>query len=125
MDLYSLSPDERKRLLNALAKDPIFSKRRNLFLAASVISAICLSVVGWLVTSDMAPMWVALAVISTCVLVYVFFAFRFMTGRNAALTRLTQPKPQKKEKKERPPRQSRAARKQSQMDSKNEGETTE
>lgn len=87
MSLDSLHPDERKRILAALQKDKSYTGSRNALLLVSLVSAICLSIVGWLVIKNLMTMWVSIAVICACIVTYAYFALRVVKIKKATLGR--------------------------------------
>lgn len=104
MDFNDLPPEERKRMLAALEQDGRYARSRHMLLLVSILVALCVSGVGWLVMKGTMTMWVSVTAIAICVATYLYFVFRTVRIKKATLGRwLAQAavrKVQKKEKKD-------------------------
>ncbi len=89
MDLSTLSPEERKRMLAILQQDAQYAKSRNWLMAISAICTVCLAAVGMMLMYGAAPVWATVTAISICLPVYVFALARVVKSRKTALGRLS------------------------------------
>jgi len=99
MDFNDLPPEERKRLLAALEQDGRYARSRHVLLLVSVVVALGLSGVGWLVMKGTMTMWVSASAIAICVATYLYFVFRTVRIKKATLGRWIAHGVAKKEKK--------------------------
>jgi Flp pilus assembly protein TadB len=87
MSLDALHPDDRKRVLAGLQKDKRYAKSRNMFLLVSLVVAICLSMVGWMVMKDLVTFLGVIIVLCVCLVAYSYSAYRVVKIRKATLAR--------------------------------------
>ena len=76
-DNSGLSPDERKRVSTELRKDKDYVENRRTLVVVSLIGAVFLLFVAWMLMNDIVSMWVAAAEIFLFVVFYQFYIFRF------------------------------------------------
>ena len=84
MTLQSLSPDDIKRMQTELRQDKRYSESRNMLLVVSLLCAFYLAAVGLMVMNDIMSMWVAVTGIGASVIIYFYYAFRFVKVRKTA-----------------------------------------
>ena len=99
MNLITLPPEERKRMLAILQQDAEYAKSRNTLLAVSVLCSVSLAAFGMMLMNDFMTMWMSITLIGSCVVVYLFFLVRVVSTRKAALTRMMLSQLEKKAKK--------------------------
>ncbi len=76
-DNFGLSPDERQRMSTELRKDKDYIENRRTLVVVSLIGAVFLLFVAWMIMNDIVSMWVAAAEIFMFVVFYQFYIFRF------------------------------------------------
>lgn len=87
MNEPALTPDDTKRMQENLKRDPQYVNSRNTLLWVSVLCAVFLSLIGLMIIFDRISMAASMAVITGCVMVYLYFIIRVVKMRNAAEAR--------------------------------------